>query len=370
MNALPLELREEIFAYVVLGPAGPTKWDATHKPDCAVVHAEDPFKDNRPAMDPRTHTCAACAGLKEPGEERVGEGAAAEAKVWVHPWRSTWAPEQSNPYLCTVCYEERREKTDQRLNWKRNRKWERRHGKEKASPWSTSTSTSSVSQSGYLTSPFLWALRTMPCLCARRDLSVLLVCRRWSEEAGRLFWGGTRFAFGRTRECAAFLRALSPRSRSLIRSVSLMGTADPSRDRPEELVPTTPIGERRHIPMSAGWPAEKAARGAWGSGRDSAGLRAAWAELARLPALRSLELDALYLTSRNCLPYVFFSGSQNGYRPALPATLADIRFVQACPTKDKELGRRFVWPRLAARFTVENEGTAGLAVRAMFGEEM
>ena len=112
------------------------------------------------------------------------------------------------------------------------------------------------------------------------------------------------------------------------------------------------------------------ARGPWGSGRDGAGLRAAWAELARLPALRSLELDAVYLTSRECLLHVFFGRTKNGYRPALPVTLERIRFVQACPTRDIRLGRRFVWPRMAARFTLENDGMAGLAVRAMLDENV
>ncbi|KAK8041505.1 hypothetical protein PG994_014512 [Apiospora phragmitis] len=104
----------------------------------------------------------------------------------VDPWRSRWAPPPTNPYICSTCFDRRH----------------RPHPHPAPSKFS------------------------LPCLCARRaNLQVLLMCRRWYAEAGRVFYVRNTFAFADPRECVEFLTTLAPRWRRLISQVSLLALA-------------------------------------------------------------------------------------------------------------------------------------------------
>ncbi len=276
-NALPYELRAEVFAQLLVTPQ-PNKWDAIHRSDCAIPGAPNPFMSLRPSLNQLTHTCASHFGPATSWRHR-------DKPVWVDPWRSAWAPPQLNPYLCTTCYDAR---------------WRPR--------------------------PFPSGCGSSPCLCARRaNLQVLLVCRRWYEEAGRVFYARNWFAFGRPAECVEFLETLNPRWKAIVSKVSLLALT------PSEFIPISADEGLDEVELLVG---------------GKAGLRRAWAELASLPGLSWLEIDAIYLTSPQCVKV--FEGS----------SMKDLRrldFVQASRTKDSDCARRFVWPFLANRTAVKSD---------------
>ncbi|KAK8050872.1 hypothetical protein PG993_002257 [Apiospora rasikravindrae] len=221
---LPGELRERIFASLLVRPV---KWDLKHAPGCPKLTVSPPDETIRwlvgaeyPARTNRTYTCA--TALKRWGAH-LGQ------PTWSDPWRSRWAPPQTNPYVCSRCFDER-----------------------------------------LRPSPRTFSL---PCLCPRRgdDLNVFLVCRAWYAEAGRVFYSGNVMAFAHTRECVAFFRALSPRWKPLVTKVSLLALP------PKDVVPRNAREELEMVTVTVG-------------GED--GLREALAALRSLPALAELELDA------------------------------------------------------------------------------
>ena len=118
----------------------------------------------------------------------------------------------------------------------------------------------------------------LKCLCARRrDLGVLLVCRRWYEEAGRVFYGGNTFGFEDVGVLVEFVRNLVGRWRGVVGRVSLMGGVSEPADAGAGVV-TSGLEERGSGAMSS---------------NQLARVRSA---LRQLPALTYLELDASFLT--------------------------------------------------------------------------
>ncbi|KAI5860999.1 hypothetical protein GGS23DRAFT_204367 [Durotheca rogersii] len=228
--SLPQELRNEIFAQLLVRPV---KWNIKHRPDCPLSTV--PLEGYLSQMGSRPQiSLGVCASQFH------------ETTLWRHctdpitvdPWRSRWAPEQQNPYVCTACYDYRH----------------------RPRPFPTES--------------------RLPCLCARRDhLETLLVCRRWYAEAGAVFYTRNTFAFGNMRECSQFLTFLSPRWKALISKVSLLVFTP--LPKPAELVPKTAMDEPIYLDI----PCE---------GKNSLGQ--AWQLLRDLPALSELELDAILLT--------------------------------------------------------------------------
>ena len=175
-HALPGELREIIFSFLIVRPA---KWDLQHKPDCALTlctYVRPPY------LDRIRETCVECQGRHTSGNRGTGSWRSNDRlPVWVNPWRSQWAPEQMNPYLCTSCYDAR-----------------------------------------YRAKPLPQA-KSLPCLCARReDLAVLLVCKQWYSEAGRAFYGRNTFAFEDSSTFVNFFSMLDPRWRAKVSHVSFL----------------------------------------------------------------------------------------------------------------------------------------------------
>ncbi|KAI0599554.1 hypothetical protein F4775DRAFT_115588 [Biscogniauxia sp. FL1348] len=234
---LPSELRASVFAQLVVGPV---KWDSQHLEDCPLLRAVHPFEDVRPSPPPADrHVCAYQYLRARAGQWRAHVARTGGSGAWVDPWRSAWAPEPRNPYVCTACY-------DSLLRPR----------------------TAPVPET-----------YSMPCICARArfQLQVLLVCRRWYAEAGAVFYGGNTFAFAHPRECLGFFQALAPRWKQIVSKVSLLMLA------PSGVFPQTAEADTQEVVV------------------DTEALKKAWCVLARLPALSELELDAILLTREDCM---------------------------------------------------------------------
>ncbi|EME87679.1 uncharacterized protein MYCFIDRAFT_75524 [Pseudocercospora fijiensis CIRAD86] len=138
-NALPAELRAHIFSLLL---ARPVKWDVEHQPQCPRRQSD---YDITPTMG-NSNQCSAAASQVE---WRKGN-----CNMFQSPWRSQWAEEPQHPYVCSICY-------DHRL------------------------------RTGPTPTP-----RTLPCLCARRpELQLLLVCKKWYQEAGTVLYTQNTWAF-------------------------------------------------------------------------------------------------------------------------------------------------------------------------------
>lgn len=288
-HALPSEIRDEIFAWLLVRPV---KWNCQHQPDCRRRRSIDPYEDIRPMFDPFKHTCASSYSYA-PSWRRNNK------PIWIDPWRSQWAPEQSNPYLCSLCYDHRH----------------------RPQPYPVTFS------------------KGLPCLCARRaNLQTLLVCRRWYEEAGRVFYSQNRFAFGHVRECWTFLDNLSDKWKLLLTKVSIIAFS------PAHVNPETAEGDIKHalVPVEGG-----------------SGLLDVWRRLQQLPALSELEVDAVMLTRLEAIR-VF-------RQPAFP-NLRSIKFVQALPVSARK-HREFVWPRLALRKEITDSYFAEQLARGIKGRQ-
>ncbi|KAI1436444.1 hypothetical protein GGR50DRAFT_693252 [Xylaria sp. CBS 124048] len=231
--SLLTELRAEIFAWLLVRPV---KWSATHIPTCPLFSPQQtssPFQDIRPRLSPSAATCAEYSNNATSWRHRT-------LPVWQDPWRSTWAPQIRNEFVCSPC-------------------WDQRHRANGPAP----------------------LIDNLPCLCARnrrtRELAVLLVCKTWYEEGARVLYTRNTFAFSSPAECAAFFGALDPRWSAVISKVSLLA------------VP--PVGK---YPKSV---AEELNTETF----NARELRSALRLLSELPSLGKLELDALFLTRPACV---------------------------------------------------------------------
>lgn len=180
-HALPPELRAYIFSFLLVRPV---KWDVRHLESCTWSSTKTRSIYTRPSHhlledSGSTYTCAECG----PGEHRRHWRLAMNRglEVYVSPLRSKWAPEQTNPYLCTNCY-------DDRL---------------RPRPFPQTTN--------------------LGCLCARRNnLETRLVCRQWNKEASTVFFSDNIFAFDDCTSMGDFFAAIPRRWKTLIKKVSLL----------------------------------------------------------------------------------------------------------------------------------------------------
>ncbi len=217
------------------------KWNRTHRPDCPLLTSNTV---SAPQMDPTdwySHlrygwpvhtfdTCVRCLNNHYASRAPLWQRDEPPRRTWTNPWRSSWAPPVTNEFMCSNCWDR-----DFRTNPHPNPLQDQDEG---------------------------W----MRCLCPRREeLQVLLVCRRWYEEAGRVFWSENVFSFEEPRISIDFVENLRYSSRDLISKISI---------------------STRHFQNVEGV----------GTACASRKLRKRmWAALRSLPALTHLELDGLML---------------------------------------------------------------------------
>lgn len=227
-HALPAELRAEVFSLLLVQPV---KWNLEH--DLACPMHFDPAHDLRPGSD---HMCAHCgffdAWLHWRNWRRQTTTTSGWPGAYGNPWRSKYAPRPTNEFLCTDC-------------WDRDFR-------------------TSVTGKEF---PLLNA--EMPCLCARRtNLDVLLVCRKWYEEASRVLWSSNTFGFDNCTLFTAFASGCTARDKITKISVRNSGHTHP----PDPL-------------LDYEWPD-------WTFHKKR---KAVIAALRHLPALTHVELDACFL---------------------------------------------------------------------------
>lgn len=294
LYALPQELRNHIFSILLTRPV---KWDAEHMLDCPLRSHSDSIN---PESDWNTSTCAACLegyGLQAWREE------ANTKSGWISPWRSSYAPEPLNRFLCSTCWDDR---------WRPK--------------------------------PFPQA-KTLPCLCARRpNLQILSVCRRWYEEASRVFYTENTFAFEDSSTFVSFVQNLDPKLRNRISKVSIMVYTDEAATAPgANIAPNANFDELR-----SGW-------------ESSARLQPVWTHLRQLPSLAHLELDALFLSRSKTVTSMRKLGLGN---------LRSVRFCARMPDNEvARLGSPFVWQEFAKRTRLQG-GLAEAVARAVKGQKV
>lgn len=222
--ALPQEIRDRIFALLIVRTV---KWDVEHNNECLVRRVGSSDTPQKPY----SVLCPAC-NSPHPQRWRLYEG-----DPWVSPWRSQWAPQPTNPYLCSDCFDDKFRP-------------ELRAG-----------------------------LAPLPCLCARRqNLQVMLVCHSWYEQAARIFYTENVFAFESGCSFVQFVDHLNPRWRRIVSKASIMAKA-----------------EGTYSQMEHGASSGVTVRGPdveFERRRDLSPLRS---RMRQLTSLSSLELDSLYL---------------------------------------------------------------------------
>ncbi|KAK9770594.1 putative F-box domain-containing protein [Seiridium cardinale] len=286
-HALPQELQDEIFAWLLVRQV---MWDREHRADCPRRSSVSPYQDVRPWYDPFQHTCVSSFLSASAWRHNA-------TPIWVDPWRSQWAPTPLNPYLCTICYDHRH----------------------RPRPFPVTSS------------------QSLPCLCARRDnLHTFLVCKRWYQEAGRVFYSRNTFAFGYAEECCAFLVNLPEKWKPYITKISILTLPQPG-------VNTETAWEDLKNTMI--------------SVDGESGLYETWRQLRKLPALSHLELDALMLTRPDVVRVL--------RQPALK-NLRSIKIAQALPTDPKDY-QQYIWSRLAKREDVDDSDFVTDIARAIIG---
>lgn len=185
-------------------PRPQVKWQLDHHLSCGLRTTNN---DNiyYPRIPEGTNDCTHCASWFPSPTWRYHQPSG------TNPWRSKWAPPVRNEYVCSDCWDE-----------------DLRPGVEPC--------------------PSLTRLKDqLRCLCARRQgLESLLVCRRWYDEAGRVFWSRNCFAFEDSRTFVDFVSNLDPRWRDVITRVSIVAHF------PRYLDPDFPPET-----ISSGWEASK-----------------------------------------------------------------------------------------------------------------
>lgn len=175
-DALPTELSAHVFSFLLVQPV---KWDITHQQHCPLRKSNNDIAPAPPGVHwSEPATCASCNG---PQTGRWRRDVTLGLNIWTSPWRSAWAPEQQNPFVCTTCYDDQLRKCP------------------------------------------IPEAKSLPCLCARRqELQVFLVCKKWYLEAAAVFYTQNTFAFEDPNTFTAFITNLNPRWCDKISKVSLM----------------------------------------------------------------------------------------------------------------------------------------------------
>ncbi|KAK3720173.1 hypothetical protein LTR37_003997 [Vermiconidia calcicola] len=257
-NNLPPELRLHIFSLLLVQPV---KWQIPHHLDCPLISTNgslfptlDPLgapmrsqlrdQNNLPAVDRRT--CIRC--VRSMPAQLVPlwrRNQWPERETWVNPWRSQWACGVRNEFMCSDCWD----------------------GHFRAQCVEDGVG-------GAWHGPKLEGKKKhLRCLCARRrDLGVLMVCRKWYEEAGRVFWTRNTFAFEDAATFTDFVSHIPVQRQEMITKVSLIAHHEtwfePSASAEEQI-----------------YAFELSTR-----------LQPIWSHLRLLTSLSYLEFDALFLT--------------------------------------------------------------------------
>jgi len=180
-HALPPELRAHIFSFLLVRPV---KWDLRHLDSCERSGAKTVSDYTRPSHHTledaeNIYVCAECGPVTHERNWRYAFTRGYE--VYVSPWKSQWAPDQTNAFLCTNCYDDR---------WR--------------------------------TRPFPQPTN-LPCLCARRrNLETRLVCRQWNSEASLVLFSENTFAFDDCASMENFFSAIPRHWKTMITKVSLL----------------------------------------------------------------------------------------------------------------------------------------------------
>ncbi|UJO25288.1 hypothetical protein CLAFUW4_14537 [Fulvia fulva] len=290
-NALPTELRAEVFSHLLVRPV---KWDVEHHHDC-------PRRSSDEDLTPFICDCD-CAVDHHRADWRKRQYEQTKPKV--SPWRSQWAPEQANPYVCSDCYHERALRPG---------------------PHPRTSS--------------------LPCLCARREnLQILLVCRKWYEEAAMVFYTKNIFAFEDGFSFVSFVTYMNSRWRQVISHISIMVV---SLDIwPDEVV--TWIRDT----------CEGASDDLLRVRLDSVSI---WTRLRQLPALTYLELDHCFLTRTRTVRRMQRLGLKGVKQVCFTQSLS------ADQHPEWARGTPTVWPAYAGRKLLV-EGFAGEMARMIKGQ--
>lgn len=253
-HALPTELRLHIFSFLMVQPV---KWNLEHSTDCCLRDSVDSvvlprirefdwvayrYRGYLTSQD----TCVRCLTGHHHQRVPLWNREDPSLLVWQNPWRSEWAPEILNEFVCSDCWD-----MDLRPD-------EHPHAMK------------------------AFRAGVMKCLCARRKhLQVRLVCKRWSEEAGRVFYTNNTFAFENTRIFVSFATNLPQHWRALVSKLSIMAYDTDSGSH----AGTT----EAHLNRMLSAPEHHNT------------LAALWHPLRSFPALSSLQLDATFLTRIDCI---------------------------------------------------------------------
>ncbi|KAK3048584.1 hypothetical protein LTR09_010079 [Extremus antarcticus] len=283
-HALPAELRLHIFSFLICQPV---KWNIRHKEDC---DSEPPRLDGEayghwPKLKPAFDTCIRCCTGHWHTVLPLWKRHDPIRLTWRNPWRSRWAPEVTNEFMGSDCWDE--------------------HMRPRPCPQGVK---SAVEKD---------ALR---CLCARRqNLEVMLVCKQWREEAGRLFYSGNVFAFEDATTFVSFVDSLPDQWRKLVTKLSVLS------HRPVR--PNHIMSEDAQVEHLLSY---------FGSSKAMSPL---WSALRRLPALSYLELDALLLTRVHIVKCLLRLGLTN--LRSIRFTLPRVSFWD--PNSDKK-PMQYVYP--------------------------
>lgn len=187
--ALPAELRAHIFSFLLVQPV---KWNLDHDDSCSLFRT--PIQDIRPQCRHYTvESSVQSTSLRQWRIHTSGRGPFDVDHSDMDPWRSKYAPEVANCFMGSDDWDD---------EWR-------------------------AKVIGF---PFPKLNKDMPCLCARRrNLDVLLVCRKWYEEASRVLWGSNAFAFDTCEIFADFAATCTARDK--VTRVSIL-RMEPHHPRP------------------------------------------------------------------------------------------------------------------------------------------
>lgn len=314
-HSLPMELRLHIFSFLVVQPV---KWNLQHKESCAYTKSSaadivpriigyDPSQYHWYRKVTSTDTCVRCMEGQIHRQFPPWRREISSLVVWKNPWRSDWAPKIRNEFVCSDC-------------------------------WDANLRTDSHPH-------VMEAFRAgvMKCLCARREhLQVRLVCKRWSEEAGRVFYSKNTFAFENTRTFVAFANNLNSHWRALISKISIMAYhSEPQRDsRSTEAQLNRLLGAPEHHKT----------------------ISALWGPLRSFSALSSLQLDATFLARVDCIQSMLRLGLRN-----LRQVRFNIRNRPGVYVQVKSGGSKYIYPEYVQSRVLVG-GLAEVVSRAIKGQ--